>query len=146
MDCSPPVFSVRGISQQEYWGGLPFRSLEYLTNPRIELHLLHCRLTFYHWAMREALEDSYFNLYNALAWGRALQKDAVQKPPTLTAAHSWLKHDFSGMHRIECKACPRKSYYISWNFFDILKTEFINWMHYMGSMGPCTTTPVVGWH
>ena len=24
MDCSPPGFSVRGISQQEHWSGLPF--------------------------------------------------------------------------------------------------------------------------
>ena len=24
MDCSPPGFSIHGISQQEYWNGLPF--------------------------------------------------------------------------------------------------------------------------
>ena len=35
-DCSPPEFSVHGISRQEYWSGLPFPSLGDLANPGIE--------------------------------------------------------------------------------------------------------------
>ena len=35
MDCSPPGFSVHGISQQECWSGLPFASPGDLPNPRI---------------------------------------------------------------------------------------------------------------
>ena len=37
MDCSPPGFSVGGISGQEYWSGLPFPFLGGLPG------LLHCR-------------------------------------------------------------------------------------------------------
>ena len=36
MDCSPPGSSVDGISQQEYWSGLPFPSPGDLSNPGIE--------------------------------------------------------------------------------------------------------------
>ena len=36
MDCSPPDFSVHGISQQEYWSGLPFSSPGDLSNPGIK--------------------------------------------------------------------------------------------------------------
>ena len=36
MDCSPPDFSLHGISQQEYQSGLPFPSLGDLPSPRIE--------------------------------------------------------------------------------------------------------------
>ena len=36
MDCSPPGSSVHGISQQEYWSGLPFPSPGNLPNPGIE--------------------------------------------------------------------------------------------------------------
>ena len=36
IDCSPPGSSVYGISQQEYWGGLPFPSPGDLPDPRIE--------------------------------------------------------------------------------------------------------------
>ena len=36
MDCSPPSSSVRGISQQEYWSGLPFPSSEDLPDPGVE--------------------------------------------------------------------------------------------------------------
>ena len=32
-DCSPPVFSVPGISQAKYWRGLPFPSPGDLPNP-----------------------------------------------------------------------------------------------------------------
>ena len=32
MDCSPPGSSVHGISQKEYWSGLPFPSLGDLPN------------------------------------------------------------------------------------------------------------------
>ena len=35
-DCSPPGSSVRRISQQEYWSGLPFPSLEDLPDPGIK--------------------------------------------------------------------------------------------------------------
>ena len=44
MDWSPPGSSVRGISQQEHWSGLPFPSPGDLSNPGIEpesLRLLH---------------------------------------------------------------------------------------------------------
>ena len=36
MDCSPPGSSVRGISQQEYWTGLPFPPPGGLPDPGIE--------------------------------------------------------------------------------------------------------------
>ena len=36
MDYSPPGSSVHGISQQEYWSGVPFPSSEALSNPGIE--------------------------------------------------------------------------------------------------------------
>ena len=36
MDCSPPGFSVPGISQQEYWSRVPFPSPEDLPDPGIE--------------------------------------------------------------------------------------------------------------
>ena len=36
MDCSLPGFSVHGISQQEYWSGLPFPPLGDLPDPGIE--------------------------------------------------------------------------------------------------------------
>ena len=35
VDRSPPDFSVRGISQQEYWNGLPFPTPVDLAHPRI---------------------------------------------------------------------------------------------------------------
>ena len=37
MDCSLPVFSIHGISRQEYWSGVPLpspKSLEQPTNPK----------------------------------------------------------------------------------------------------------------
>ena len=37
MDCSLPDPSVHGISQKEYWSGLPFPSPEDLHDPGIEL-------------------------------------------------------------------------------------------------------------
>ena len=36
MDCSPPGFSVHGISQQGYWSGLPFTSPGDLHDPGIK--------------------------------------------------------------------------------------------------------------
>ena len=36
MDCCPLVFSIHGISQAEYWSGLPFPSSEDLLDPGIE--------------------------------------------------------------------------------------------------------------
>ena len=36
MDCSPPDFSVHGISRQEYWSGLPFPSPGDLLDPGIK--------------------------------------------------------------------------------------------------------------
>ena len=36
MDYSPPASSVHGISQQEYWSGLPFLSPGYLPQPEIK--------------------------------------------------------------------------------------------------------------
>ena len=36
MDCSSPGSSVQGISQQEYWSGLPFPSAEDLPNAGTE--------------------------------------------------------------------------------------------------------------
>ena len=36
VDCSPPGSSVHGISQQEYWSGLPFPSPGDLPDPGIE--------------------------------------------------------------------------------------------------------------
>ena len=58
--CQAPL-SMK-FSRQEYWSGLPFPSRDFLhgifptqgSNP----HLLHCRKIIYHWATREALENS----------------------------------------------------------------------------------------
>ena len=36
MDCNPPDSSVRGLSRQECWSGLPFPSPGDLPNPGIE--------------------------------------------------------------------------------------------------------------
>ena len=36
MDCSPPGFSVQGVSRQEYWSGLLFPSLVDLPKPGTE--------------------------------------------------------------------------------------------------------------
>ena len=36
VDCSPPGFSVHGISRLEYWGGLPFPSPGDLPDPGID--------------------------------------------------------------------------------------------------------------
>ena len=36
---SPPVFSVHGISRQEYWRGLPFPSPGDLPDPGIKPHV-----------------------------------------------------------------------------------------------------------
>ena len=41
MDYSPPGSSVLGISQQEYWSGLPFPSLGDFPDQLLNLHLLH---------------------------------------------------------------------------------------------------------
>ena len=35
MDCSPPRSSIHGISQQEYWSGLPFPTPRDLSDPRV---------------------------------------------------------------------------------------------------------------
>ena len=35
-DCGPPGSSVHEFSRQENWDGLPFHTLGYLPNPRIE--------------------------------------------------------------------------------------------------------------
>ena len=37
LDCSPSGSLVRGISQEEYWSGLPFPSSEVLPNPHLLL-------------------------------------------------------------------------------------------------------------
>ena len=87
-----------GFPRQEYWGGLSFPSPVDLPNPGKEPSLLHCRLILYHWTTWEALEDSYFSLYKALAWGKALQKDAdcfINLQHSLLQTHSqnltWMK-------------------------------------------------------
>ena len=36
MDCSPPGSSVRGLSQENHWSGLPFPSPGDLPDPEIE--------------------------------------------------------------------------------------------------------------
>ena len=46
MDCSPPVSSVHGILQQEYWSGFPCPPPGDLPNPEVEC-LLHCRQSLY---------------------------------------------------------------------------------------------------
>ena len=51
MDCMvPPACQVplhMGFSRQEYWSGLPFLSLGDLSDPGVELGLLHCRQILY---------------------------------------------------------------------------------------------------
>ena len=64
------------LPKQEDWGALPFPSPRDLPNPGTQPGLLDCRLILSCWITWEALEDSYFSLYNALVWGMALQKDA----------------------------------------------------------------------
>ena len=54
MDCTPPGSFVYGISQQEYWSGLPFPSPGSLSDPGIEPTYPACRWILYHWAIREA--------------------------------------------------------------------------------------------
>ena len=49
---STPGFTVHGISQQEYWSGLPFPSTGYLSSSGIDSRLLHWQvdsLPLYHW-------------------------------------------------------------------------------------------------
>ena len=49
---STPGFAVHGISQQEYWSGLPFPSTGYLSSSGIDSRLLHWQvdsLPLYHW-------------------------------------------------------------------------------------------------
>ena len=41
-----PLFM--GLSQQEYWSGLPFPPPGNLPDPGIKLQLLHCRQILYH--------------------------------------------------------------------------------------------------
>ena len=53
MDCSLPGSSIHGISQQEYWSGLPFPSPGDLPDSGIELALRHCRQILYHLSHQE---------------------------------------------------------------------------------------------
>ena len=55
MDFGPPGSSVHGISQQEYWSGLPFPTPGDLPDQGLNLYLLHCRQILYHRATGEAL-------------------------------------------------------------------------------------------
>ena len=58
MDYSPPGSSVHGISQAEYWRGLPFPSLGDLPWPRDRtLISFFGKRILYHWATWEALND-----------------------------------------------------------------------------------------
>ena len=55
--CQAPL--SMGFPRQEYWGGLPFPSLEYLPNLRSNLLLLLGRRIVYHWATRKAPSISW---------------------------------------------------------------------------------------
>ena len=54
LDCSPPGFSIHGISQARIleWFAISFSGD--LPNQGSNLHLLHCRWILYHWATGEA--------------------------------------------------------------------------------------------
>ena len=55
-----PGSSVHGISQQEYWSGLPFPSPGIFPTQGSNLGLLHCRQNFFAvWATREYTEELY---------------------------------------------------------------------------------------
>ena len=47
-----------GFPRQEYWSGLPFFSLEDLSDSGVKLRLLHCRQILYHWATWEVLSQA----------------------------------------------------------------------------------------
>ena len=48
MECNPPGSSVHGISQEEYWSGLPFPSLEIFPTEELNLCLPLDRRILYH--------------------------------------------------------------------------------------------------
>ena len=54
-DFGPPGSSVHGISQHEYWSGLPLATPGDLPDWGLNLCLLHCRQILYCWAPGEAL-------------------------------------------------------------------------------------------
>ena len=47
IDCGPQAPVFRGSSRQENWSGLPFPSAGDLSNPGINLCLLHWQMDFY---------------------------------------------------------------------------------------------------
>ena len=116
--CHVPL--VMGSTRQEYWGRLPFRSAEDLPNPATESSLLLCRLILYYWATWWTLIS-----VSIKPWPEAeLCKRMWIASETSTSrccrlmARTW----FSRTRSIEQKACPRKSYYTSWFFFN-------NWVY-----------------
>ena len=54
MDCSPPDFSVHGISQARILEWVVTSFFRDLPDPGIEPVFLHCRWILYHWATRKA--------------------------------------------------------------------------------------------
>ena len=44
MDCSPPGFSVHGISQAKYWSGLPFPTPAIFPTQGSNLHVPHWQM------------------------------------------------------------------------------------------------------
>ena len=124
MDCMLPGFSVHGIYRAKILGSVAFsffggssQHSDWIKSLPLQVDSL----------LLSHLGDSYFSLYNALAWGRTLQKygDCFRNHHLSLAADSWLEHDFSRTHSIEYKSCPRKSCYTSWKIF----WYFNNWVY-----------------
>ena len=82
MGCSPPAPSVHGISQQEYWGGLPFPSAGDLPNNLI------VDLFWKERQVREGIQKSEFDSSKIL--NRFIQKIRVTEQKTLYQHFSWI--------------------------------------------------------
>ena len=67
--CQAPLFME--FSRQEFWSGLPFPPLRYLSDPGIEpglLRLLYCRGILYCWATGEAQVGMCCNSNTISTW------------------------------------------------------------------------------
>ena len=82
MACGLPGSSVYGISQQEYWGGLPFLSPGNLPDPGIKptsLGSLLCQEDTLHW--RQQVLVGFLMI--AILTGASLRAQLVKNHPTM---------------------------------------------------------------
>ena len=80
IDCSPPGFSVHGISRWEYWSELPFSSPGDLPHPGISYIGRQIR---YHWATREAPQLYTHTFFHCRIF-------SISDPLLLNANSSWV--------------------------------------------------------